>query len=266
MKTKSWILGAVMLASASTAALAGGKGGCPEPTQACLDQMATDLKGRGWVGIEMEPTETKDMRVTSVIPGSPAEKAGLVKGDVILGANGTKHADMTEEKQLALRKTMTPGSSITYMITRDGAPKDVVVVLGQMPEKVAYQIVGHHMLEHATGATSEGGLAELTPAEVTKLAKAGAHVYDANNAKTRSQFGVVPGAKLLASSSEYDLAVLPKSKSDKLIFYCANPKCTASDAAAKRAIEAGYEDVAVMRSGIAGWKEAGEKTSPAPQS
>jgi len=35
----------------------------------------------------------------------------------------------------------------------------------------------------------------------------------------------------------------------------------ASHAAARRAVEAGYKDVAVMTEGIAGWNEAGKPTA-----
>lgn len=48
------------------------------------------------------------------------------------------------------------------------------------------------------------------------------HVYDANVAETREQFGVIPGATLLASHDQYDLSLLPPDKHAKLVFYCAN--------------------------------------------
>jgi rhodanese-related sulfurtransferase len=43
-------------------------------------------------------------------------------------------------------------------------------------------------------------------------------------------------------------------------------QCGASHVAAERAIEAGYSDVAVLPDGIKGWKQAGQATTPAPQS
>ena len=50
----------------------------------------------------------------------------------------------------------------------------------------------------------------------------GLHIYDANVAETREKFGVIPGATLLNSDDKYDIGVLPKDKSAKLVFYCAN--------------------------------------------
>jgi len=92
-----------------------------------------------------------------------------------------------------------------------------------------------------------------------------ATVFDANDADTRKQYGVVPGA-LLLDHKEYSLSVLPAAKSDKLVFYCGGTQCRASDKAAARAASAGYSDVSVMRAGIRGWKDAGLPTGAAPQS
>jgi rhodanese-related sulfurtransferase len=87
------------------------------------------------------------------------------------------------------------------------------------------------------------------------------HIYDANAAETRDQYGVIPGATLLNSDDNYDLALLPADKDATLVFYCANTLCTASHEAARRAVKAGYEDVSVMGDGIRGWKQAGEPTT-----
>lgn len=83
-------------------------------------------------------------------------------------------------------------------------------------------------------------------------------VYDANVESTRENVGIIPGAKLLSSSSKYDARrELPADKKTPLVFYCANAMCTASHAAAERAIQAGYSDVGVMVDGIYGWRKAG---------
>ncbi len=87
-------------------------------------------------------------------------------------------------------------------------------------------------------------------------------VFDANNEKVRKEYGAIPGAKLLESSSKYNVETeLPKDKATQLVFYCANKKCTASHNAADRAIENGYPKVAVFSDGIQGWVKAGKKTT-----
>ena len=89
-------------------------------------------------------------------------------------------------------------------------------------------------------------------------------VFDANGKATRDSQGIIPTAILLPSSSEYDLALLPKDKATPVVFYCANEKCTASHTAAKRAIKSGFVDVAVLPVGISGWVKAGKAVEKRP--
>jgi rhodanese-related sulfurtransferase len=103
---------------------------------------------------------------------------------------------------------------------------------------------------------------KATVAEVASWTKEKkATPVDANGKDTRTSQGVIPGAVLLTSSSQYAVSELPADKSSKLVFYCANQKCGASHAAAKRAMENGYTNVAVLPDGIAGWKQAGQPTA-----
>jgi len=117
-------------------------------------------------------------------------------------------------------------------------------------------------LAGCTEDTDADPIPELTVARVASLLEAGEAVaVDANGDETRSERGVVPNARLLTSSSTYDPeAELPSDHATTLVFYCANTRCSASDGAAERARQAGYENVNVMRDGIAGWIEAGHET------
>ena len=116
---------------------------------------------------------------------------------------------------------------------------------------------GEHEKTMAIGKLTVPELAALLEKKDAKLT-----VLDANGAATRSKEGVIPGAKLLTSAAKYDAAKeLPAAKSDKVVFYCANERCSASTVAAERAVEAGFTDVAILPAGIAGWKQAGKATS-----
>jgi rhodanese-related sulfurtransferase len=114
-------------------------------------------------------------------------------------------------------------------------------------------------------AAEPAPIPELEVTEVATLLESGDCVaVDANNATTRERFGTIPGATLLTSSGRYDPgAELPDDRATKLVFFCGNTDCRASDGAAGRARQAGYSDVNVMRAGIAGWAEAGQDTAPA---
>jgi len=87
---------------------------------------------------------------------------------------------------------------------------------------------------------------------------------DVNVEEVRKEYGILPGAILLNSSTGYAADELPKDKTRKLVFYCANKLCTASHAAARRAKGFGYKNVYVLPEGIKGWTEAELATSPLP--
>ena len=79
-------------------------------------------------------------------------------------------------------------------------------------------------------------------------------VYDANLPDTRLRMGVIDGAHLLSSYDTYNIPKeLPADKNARIVFYCFDKRCMASDAAAERAIDAGYKNVSVMGDGIIGW-------------
>jgi len=86
-------------------------------------------------------------------------------------------------------------------------------------------------------------------------------VLDANNPMTRGMYGVIPGATVLSHYRNYQVSELPPAKDTKLVFYCANPLCSAAGAAADRAIVAGYRDVNTLPAGIMGWTDAGKQVS-----
>ena len=77
---------------------------------------------------------------------------------------------------------------------------------------------------------------------------------DANTEETREKYGVIPGAILLSTYRDYDVArELPSDPGRKLVFYCHSPMCGAGADAARVAIAAGFIDVAIYPGGIKGW-------------
>jgi rhodanese-related sulfurtransferase len=114
----------------------------------------------------------------------------------------------------------------------------------------------------AETAAGEPAPTEISVEDADAALKAGAMAFDANSDRTRAEYGTVPDAVILTSSSKYELSQLPEDKAKDLIFYCSNTRCTASDAAAERASAHGYKNVHIMRAGIKGWKEAGKPTTP----
>lgn len=109
------------------------------------------------------------------------------------------------------------------------------------------------------GATHAAGPKKVSVGELAKLTSEKRAVpVDANSDQTRRGEGSIPGAVLLTSASQYAAEELPRDKASMLVFYCANTKCSASHAAAEKAMGYGYTNVAVLPEGIAGWKSAGQ--------
>lgn len=123
--------------------LAAGEGKkCSHSTQECLDYMASNTKDRGWVGIEYDQ---ETMKVTRVMPDSPAEAAGFKDGDVMTAVNGIAFG---EENSAKLKKLeWKPGATMTYTVNRQGSPTTLAVTLAPIPEQVLAQWVGTHMIE-----------------------------------------------------------------------------------------------------------------------
>jgi serine protease Do len=64
---------------------------------------------------------------------SPAEKAGLKAGDVIVAVDGTAIKDSRELAQKI--GTMSPGSSVKLDVMRNGESQPFTVTLGQLPNQ-----------------------------------------------------------------------------------------------------------------------------------
>ena len=125
------------------------KNKCSENAQVCLNKMVAKLQERGWVGIELDKVNGQ-LTVTQVEMDSPAKRAGLREGDVLLAMNGLSFDEENHPEIKAMKKEMSVGGSLTYTIERKGDEKEIGVTLAPIPEAVLARWVGNHMLEHAT--------------------------------------------------------------------------------------------------------------------
>ena len=98
---------------------------------------------------------------------------------------------------------------------------------------------------------------KLSVDEVAALIRAGeASIYD-DNGEGRYAAGHLPGAVWMPFSA-VTAEKLPADKSRKLVFYCANERCSACHKAAAAAVALGHTQVFIMPAGIAGWEKAGQ--------
>jgi serine protease Do len=85
-------------------------------------------KGKGFLGLASEAHPDGGLKVTKVGKDSPAEKAGIKEGDVLLKLNGEK---LTTRNQLQdMLKEMAEGDSLAFDATRDGKPLTFNLKLG----------------------------------------------------------------------------------------------------------------------------------------
>jgi serine protease Do len=99
---------------------------------------------RGWLGVAIQPVTPPVARamglkkpggalVADVTAGSPAEKAGLRRGDIVVAINGEP---VDETRELSLKVAMlSPGTTARLKVIRDGREIDVPVVLGEQPSE-----------------------------------------------------------------------------------------------------------------------------------
>jgi serine protease Do len=78
--------------------------------------------------------EVRGAEVTRVEDNSPAAKAGLKQGDVVLDYNGTP-VEGVEQFVRMVRET-PPGHSVKLVIWRNGAMQDLTVTVGERPGNV----------------------------------------------------------------------------------------------------------------------------------
>jgi C-terminal processing protease CtpA/Prc len=145
MRGLAGIMAVLMVIALATPVVAGEGKRCSASTQDCLNYMNSYFADRGWIGIEYDEEK---MKIIRVFDDSPAEKAGLKKGDVMVAINGVDYSDENGEKIKQINQSeMKPGNKITYTVARAGMKKNLEITIGALPDDVKAQWIGRHMIE-----------------------------------------------------------------------------------------------------------------------
>lgn len=99
---------------------------------------------RAWLGVYMQPVTTEiadafglksqeGALVSDVVPGSPAEKAGLRRGDVVTTLEGVP-VKTPEDLSKAVRKQVA-GDTVKLGIIREGKAMNLAVRLAELPDQ-----------------------------------------------------------------------------------------------------------------------------------
>jgi Do/DeqQ family serine protease len=146
---------------------------------------------RGRIGIMGQPLtpdlakafglkDTRGAVVTRVLPGSPAEKAGLKSEDIIVEANGKPIADFLQLRNIV--GLLRVGEKVDLRVLRDGKPRKLTVVVGKDDEAASTGDELHPRLAGATfapvddsarGATADRGIIVQALQQGSPAARAG---------------------------------------------------------------------------------------------
>ncbi len=100
---------------------------------------------RGWLGVAIQDVneelahsfglkEAKGILVSEVQPGSPADKGGLKRGDVIISLGEVELKDVNDlRNRIAL---ITPGTTSRITVIRDSSEKTIDVAIGERPSEL----------------------------------------------------------------------------------------------------------------------------------
>lgn len=104
-----------------------------------INTLKADTKvTRGWLGVSIQVVDAATAKalglpkaqgalIGGVIPGQPAEQAGIEPGDVILKIDGTDTNSPEELQRTVMSKK--PGQTVTAQIWRDGKTKNIKIKL-----------------------------------------------------------------------------------------------------------------------------------------
>ena len=99
---------------------------------------------RGWMGVSIQNLtpelakslgikEAEGALVSGVEKGSPADKAGLKRGDLVIELSGKKVVDSTSLRNMV--SASAPGTKLDVKIIRDGKEQTIPITLGEFKEK-----------------------------------------------------------------------------------------------------------------------------------
>jgi len=126
---------AVLALAVTVPALAGGDhcGGARSTATTADAKASCATKATAWAGAWLHRSTSGTMTVAGVAKGSPAARAGLRTGDVVLAVNGYNLSDNEDRALCASKAECNVGSAVTYTVQRGRSTMAVKFKLEKMP-------------------------------------------------------------------------------------------------------------------------------------
>jgi C-terminal processing protease CtpA/Prc len=142
----AWSLAAMALAV--TLAVAGEHAKCMRAPEECAAQTRELYQTRGWMGVDLERNEDGSLRVTSVVPDGPAERAGIREGDILTSLNGVVLSRDTLDSAMSKGDDWKIGGVLAVGARRGAETATIKVTLRKIPESLLVQIIETHTREY----------------------------------------------------------------------------------------------------------------------
>jgi len=123
---------AALVLAISVPAFAGG-GSCSGSSATAYSGSCSAMHNAAWAGAWLQRTESGTVTVAEVAKNSPAAKAGLKSGDIVLAVNGYDLSNSDARAICASKADCTVGSTVTYRVMHKGSTKNVKLKLEKMP-------------------------------------------------------------------------------------------------------------------------------------
>jgi serine protease Do len=187
---------------------------------------------RGWLGVYVQKLtpeiaaglnlkEGEGVLVSDVTPGSPAQKAGITRGDIIVEYEGKKIDDVTDLTTMAA--VTQPGTKVSMKLIHDGKEKDISLVLTEFPEEEA-TAEEQDKLEEQLGLSVK----ELTPQIIKRFnlnVDKGVIIADIAEGSAAVDAGLRPGDVILeidkhhiANLNDYTSAISHRKPGSTMLF------------------------------------------------
>jgi len=177
-----------------------------------VDDLIKDGKvSRGWLGVQIQPV-TKDIAeslglseangalVVEPQAGSPGEKAGIKKGDVVTALNGEPIKD---PRDLARRvAALQPGTSADVTLWRNGKSESVKLEIGALPEETAATAPATGDEQSQQGEVGEEALADLGLAVIPSDDGKGVTIASVDPDSDAADRGLKEGEKIVSVNNQ----------------------------------------------------------------